>query len=153
MVLLPIEYSIDPTNGAYGEEGDLVLTAEEETMLRDAYAENEICPCLELATTRLMSKSGISLIVKACVGDAGDVEEVFSPYNIEDGYDFDDSDYAWLFANSRDNGKLGSFSRSHKETRPRKPDSGDFRGKLFAVGHSRPSNRGLVAFSHANTCW
>ena len=84
---------------AAGTGPDLSLTNEEETLLRDAFAEdcarNEF-PVLETATRSILASNGDEIKFETCIGDGGEAFDACGPYDLRDGGGFDPSAYVWL---------------------------------------------------------
>ena len=78
------------------DQQDLALTSKEKELLNDAYAEEQAkdaFPNVTVVYEELVATNGDEIYFEAEVGDGGEVEAVYSPYDIENGEGFDDSDY------------------------------------------------------------
>jgi len=74
---------------------DLTLTKREIRLLKNAYAVSQAPDSsdVKVATTTVESSDGVELQFEVCIGDGGDLYDLKSPYDLENGEGFDDSDY------------------------------------------------------------
>ena len=77
------------------DKPDLPLTKREIRLLKKAYAVSQVPDSSDVtvATTTIDSSDGVELQFEVCIGDGGDLYDLKSPYNLENGEGFDDSNY------------------------------------------------------------
>jgi hypothetical protein len=77
------------------DKPDLPLTKREIRLLKKAYAVSQVPDSSDVtvATTTIDSSDGVELQFEVCIGDGGDLHDLKSPYDLENGEGFDDSDY------------------------------------------------------------
>jgi hypothetical protein len=73
----------------------MALTKREIRLLKKAYAVSQVPDSSDVtvATTTIDSSDGVELQFEVCIGDGGDLYDLKSPYNLENGEGFDDSNY------------------------------------------------------------
>ncbi len=78
------------------DQKDLALTSKEKELLNEAYAQEQAKDAYTDVTVvyeELVATNGDEIYFEAEVGDGGEIYAVYSPYDIENGEGFDDSDY------------------------------------------------------------